>query len=341
MFLHIEVNKIKKMIYNKPLISVIIPNYNHSQYLEQRLESVFNQTYPNFEVILMDDSSTDTSREILARYATHEKVSHCVFNETNTGNTFAQWSKGIALAKGEFIWIAESDDYAEPTFLERVVQPLIDDSEVVLSYCQSNRMNETGVVTGNWKSHTDNLNVDFFENDFIINGNQFIENFLIYKNVIPNASALVIRKSVIRAFGAIEIPHELRYCGDWLLYFKWALHNKVAFIADSLNSFRYHSDSVIAKAAILESRIAIIDIDFLMRQKMMDLLEQNKSSNSICIKSKNRQIIDLLTFEKVLLYYRSKQKMKATLLALTIPRTFCQNFNFRKKVKMKLQKFFL
>ena len=58
-----------------PLISVIIPNYNHSKYLEQRLESVFNQTYTNFEVILLDDCSTDASREILERFAKHEKVS--------------------------------------------------------------------------------------------------------------------------------------------------------------------------------------------------------------------------------------------------------------------------
>ena len=322
----------------KPLISIIIPNYNHSKYLEQRLESVFNQTYSNFEVILLDDCSTDASREILERFAKHEKVSHCVFNGQNTGNTFVQWSKGIALAKGEFIWIAESDDFAAPTFLERVVQPLIDDGKVVLSYCQSNRVNELGIITGNWKSHTDNLSIDFFQNDFVINGNQFIGNYLIYKNVIPNASALLIRKSTIEALGGFEIPNELRYCGDWLLYFKLALHHKVGFVADSLNNFRYHSESVISKASNVESRISIIDIDFLMREQMMQFLKKNKTNNHFLIENINQEIINNLKYEKFLLYYRGNQKVKSLKLALTIPRTFFLNFNFEKRLRMKLKK---
>ena len=321
-----------------PLISVIIPNYNHSKYLEQRLESVFNQTYTNFEVILLDDCSTDASREILSRFIKNAKVTHCVFNTKNTGNTFKQWAKGIALAKGDFIWIAESDDFAAPTFIERMIQPLIEDEEVVLSYCQSNRVNELGVITGNWKSHTDNLSIDFFQNDFVINGNQFIGNYLIYKNVIPNASALLIRKSTIEALGGFEIPNELRYCGDWLLYFKLALHHKVGFVADSLNNFRYHSESVISKASNVESRISIIDIDFLMREQMMQFLKKNKTNNHFLIENINQEIINNLKYEKVLLYYRGNQKVKSLKLALTIPRTFFLNFNFEKRLKMKLKK---
>lgn len=323
------------------LISVIIPNYNHSKYLEQRLESVFNQTYANFEVILLDDCSTDASRDILSRFAKHEKVSHCVFNTKNTGNTFKQWAKGIALAKGDFIWIAESDDFAAPTFLERVVQPLIEDEEVVLSYCQSNRVNELGVITGNWKSHTDNLSVDFFQKDFVINGKKFIENFLIYKNVIPNASALLIRKSTFESLGHFEIPHELRYCGDWLLYFKLALHHKVSFVENSLNNFRYHSESVISRASNVESRISIINIDFLMRNQMMQFLKAKKSKKYFLIESKNREIVNHLNYEKVLLYYRGDQKVKSFILALTIPRTFILNFNFGKRLKVKLKKWLL
>ena len=99
-------------------ISIIIPNYNHAKYLPQRLESVYNQTYQDFEVILLDDCSNDDSVTILNTYAKHLKTSHVVFNDKNSGNTFTQWAKGIALAKGDFIWIAESDDVADLSFLE-------------------------------------------------------------------------------------------------------------------------------------------------------------------------------------------------------------------------------
>jgi glycosyltransferase involved in cell wall biosynthesis len=151
-----------------PLISVIIPNFNHAKYIEQRLETVFNQTYLNFEVILLDDCSTDNSRDILSQYSQQPKVSHCVFNEKNTGNTFVQWRKGLQLAKGEYIWIAESDDFCELNFLEVVVKPLIENNEVFLSYCQSNKVNQEGIVTGNWIGHTDDLDSNFFCENFCL-----------------------------------------------------------------------------------------------------------------------------------------------------------------------------
>ena len=238
-----------------PLVSIVVPNYNHGKYLKERLDSVFNQTYSNFEVILLDDCSTDNSRDILSQYSQHPKVSHCVFNDVNTGNTFVQWNKGIALAEGEFIWIAESDDFCEPNFLEEVIKPMLENKEVVLSYCQSNKVNEEQVITGNWISHTDDLDSIFFCKNFCLEGNAFIERFLIFKNVIPNSSALLIRKKALEVVGNITVENELRYCGDWLLYFKVVLNNNIAFNAQKLNYFRYHSQSVIAKASLNEKRI--------------------------------------------------------------------------------------
>lgn len=101
---------------SSPTVSIIVPNYNHSKYLNQRLDSILNQTYQDFEVILLDDVSSDNSVEILQAYSKHPKVSHLIVNEQNSGNTFKQWQKGIALAKGTFVWIAESDDFCEPHF---------------------------------------------------------------------------------------------------------------------------------------------------------------------------------------------------------------------------------
>lgn len=83
-----------------PLVSVIVPNYNHAQYLEQRLDTVFNQTYQNFEVIILDDKSTDNSLEVINRYKDNPHLSQIVVNEQNTGSPFKQWDKGINLAKG-------------------------------------------------------------------------------------------------------------------------------------------------------------------------------------------------------------------------------------------------
>jgi glycosyltransferase involved in cell wall biosynthesis len=321
-----------------PLISVIIPNFNHAKYIEQRLETVFNQTYLNFEVILLDDCSTDNSRDILSQYSQQPKVSHCVFNEKNTGNTFVQWRKGLQLAKGEYIWIAESDDFCELNFLEVVVKPLIENNEVFLSYCQSNKVNQEGIVTGNWIGHTDDLDSNFFCKNFCLEGNTFVEKFLIFKNVIPNASAVLIRKKAIELVGDITVENKLRYCGDWLLYFKVILNNNVAFNAQKLNYFRYHSQSVIAKASLDEKRISIINIDFLMRSKMITYLKKQNVENYYAILLHNNNIIKELKYEKVFLYFKNEEKFKALLTSLSIFNFFSRKFQLKKRVKLKLKK---
>ena len=87
-----------------PQVSVIIPNFNHAAYLDQRINSVLNQTYQDFEVILLDDCSTDNSKEVLLKYSDNMKVAHVIFNDKNCGSTFNQWKKGLHLAKGKYIW---------------------------------------------------------------------------------------------------------------------------------------------------------------------------------------------------------------------------------------------
>ena len=87
-----------------PQVSVIVPNYNHAPYLRQRIDSILAQTYQDFELILLDDSSTDKSEEVLLSYKDHPKVISLIINKQNSGSTFKQWDKGIELAKGEYIW---------------------------------------------------------------------------------------------------------------------------------------------------------------------------------------------------------------------------------------------
>ena len=106
-----------------PLVSVIIPNYCHAKYLDQRIQSVLNQTYPNFEVIILDDCSPDdgASRAVIEKYRFDPHVTHIIYNETNSGSTFKQWNKGFSLAEGELVWIAESDDFCEDMLLEKCI----------------------------------------------------------------------------------------------------------------------------------------------------------------------------------------------------------------------------
>lgn len=302
---------------NLPLISVIIPNYNHEQYLVQRLDSIFNQTYQNFEVILLDDCSTDESRTILSEYASNPKVSYCIFNDKNSGNTFVQWQKGIELAKGNFIWIAESDDFCDSSFIAEVIKPLLNNSDVVLSYCQSNKVDENGKKTGNWTRFTEIFESDFFSKNGIVDGNYFIENFLIFKNVIPNASAVIFRKENFKT-GFLEFNKDLKYCSDWIFYFKMIVNRKIAFIPESHNNFRYHTNSVIANAVKNENKIRIISIELLARKAQISFLKKNKPFNYYKIVSKNKALVRNLKYKKAKLLLENKQYIKGFLLLLTV-----------------------
>src|ERR1700722_12237889 len=130
-----------------PQVSVIVPNYNHARFLQKRIESVLRQTFQDFDLILLDDSSTDDSRSILSSYARDPRVT-IEFNEANSGSTFRQWNKGVRLARGKYVWIAESDDYADERLLERLVAVLDAEPEVVFVNCRSWRVDADGQVDG-------------------------------------------------------------------------------------------------------------------------------------------------------------------------------------------------
>lgn len=326
---------------DNPLISVIVPNYNHENFLKQRLESIFNQTYLNFEVILLDDCSTDNSQTILSGYAENSTVSHYIFNEINSGNTFQQWAKGISLAKGEFIWIAETDDFCGFNFLEVIIQPLLKDKEVVLAYCQSNSVNEFNEVTGTWLNHSQELKRgSVFMHDFTMEGSEFIQDFLLYKNVIPNASAVLFRRDKVIVKEHLNIDSYFRYCGDWIFYFRLLINNKVAFVSQVINNFRYHSNSVIANATQKVDYIEIINIDFKMREDMMRYISQYEVRNIKQIEINNRKRIKELLSEQVLLYYRRGNHFKTLILLGKNPDVFIKRYHFRKKVKQVIKKIF-
>jgi glycosyltransferase involved in cell wall biosynthesis len=230
-------------------VSVIIPNYNHESFLSQRIESVLNQTFQPFQILILDDCSTDNSVAIIKNFVKLYPQINFVANDVNSGSTFAQWNKGVSLASGNIIWIAESDDTAEDTFLEKLVSKFDSNKDLVLAYCQSKRMNSNGEITGTWQNHTDEFDSKLFQTNFDLNGMDFIEKFLVHKNCIPNASAVVFKKETYTKTNGAVI--HLRSHGDWLVWLQLLCYGNISFIAEPLNNFRYHNDSVIAKSHAL------------------------------------------------------------------------------------------
>ena len=210
------------------MLSVIIPNYNHAPYLKKRIDSVLNQTYQNIEVIILDDCSTDNSREIIEQYRNNAKVSHIIYNETNSGSTFKQWEKGISLSKGEFIWIAESDDWAEDFMLEKLISAF--DNQTAISYCKSYRV---------WSEDNLPAKKDYTFSFDKYDGNTFVKQNMLVYNSIENASMSIFRKKFVDLFWFNKIS-DMKYCGDWMFWVKLAEKGNVAVFPEAYNYFRQH-----------------------------------------------------------------------------------------------------
>ena len=222
----------------------------------------------------MDDASNDNSIEIIDSFvAADERLSSINYFQ-NSGNTFVQWNKGVNLAKGQFIWLAESDDIADPELLTALLKPLLEDQDVVLSYCQSHKINQQGIVTGTWADYTADLDSSQFEKSFVMDGIQFIDKYLIKRNVIPNASAVLFRKSIFDTAGGAD--EMLKTNSDWLTWLKMLCYGKVAFIHHHLNHFRYHSKSVIGLANSSKSRDQYSQqFDYILRKKYAAYVKAN------------------------------------------------------------------
>ncbi len=257
---------------NKVLVSVIVPSFNHQLYLKERLISIVQQSFEAFECIILDDASEDNSVEIIDSFVGEDDRIRSFKYLQNSGNTFVQWNKGVHLAKGEFIWLAESDDIADSELLAKLLKPLIEDQDIVLSYCQSHKMNHQGNVTGSWLDYTADLDSIQFEEDFVMEGIQFIDKFLIKRNVIPNASAVLFRKSIFDKVGGAD--EMLKTNSDWLTWLKMLCYGKVAYIHNHLNYFRYHSKSVIGLANSLKSENQYSPkFDYILRKNIIQFLK--------------------------------------------------------------------
>lgn len=226
-------------VNTRPLISVIVPNYNHRQYLPARLASIMAQSYSNIEVILLDDASQDESQLYLSEFAKEcSLVSEIVLNSVNSGRTIHQWACGAKLAKGQFTWIAESDDEALPAFLSTLVKLLNSNPSVGLAYCDSNVINAQGDSLGTY-CYTSLLyeGNNPWQNNFLMRGKEFVGRFLAFRNVIPNVSAVLFKTHVLQAYLQ---DNPLKYCADWELYTRILKNYDIAYNNQPLNYFRKH-----------------------------------------------------------------------------------------------------
>ena len=229
-------------------ISVAVPNYNYEKFLLQRIYSILNQKVKIDELIILDDCSTDDSRKLIDKIVEAIKPYinvRKIYNKQNSGTAFKQWRKGFEEATGDYVWIAEADDYCNSKFLENIIKPIKKEKNIVLSYTDTAFIDKDGyIIMKTIKPEIDILKSGHWDTDFVKDGVQEIKDFSYLNCTIANVSSVLFKRADYTKF--FEEAGEFKQAGDWLFYLDIMSVGKIAFCSKALNYYRVHGNNVTA-----------------------------------------------------------------------------------------------
>ncbi|MEZ8666106.1 glycosyltransferase family 2 protein [Vibrio splendidus] len=235
-----------------PLISVYITNYNYGKFIRKAIDSVFNQTTQDFEVIIIDDGSTDESKSIIDEYEGHPKVT--VIYQKNKGLNVSN-NVAMRVAKGKYIVRLDADDWFHESALEKLVNQLEKDNEVGLVFPDYYMVDESGEIYSEIKRHNFSDDVTLFDQP-------------------AHGACTMIRLEFLKSVGGYD---ESFSCQDgYDLWIKFVTQFKVVNVTDALFYYRQHGSNLTKnESRLLETRMA-------MKKKFLDN-KLDETLESVCI----------------------------------------------------------
>ena len=219
------------MSVEKPKVSVCIPNYNYGHFIRSSIQSVLDQTYQDFELIIVDDSSTDNSESVVKSFSDNRIKFYN--NERNIG-LVKNLNRCLCLASGQYVSILHGDDIYLPQALEKRVSSLDSNPSVGLVYSQYKIIDENGAVIGEYR---------YCQDDYIAKGEDEFKT-LILKNHI-GCPTVMVRKECYDKLGGYDERYPQP--SDWEMWLRIALHYDVAFISEPLVCYRVHQTNLTNK----------------------------------------------------------------------------------------------
>ena len=228
-----------KMSKKDPLVSVVMPAYNTEKYISEAIESILNQTFKDFEFIIIDDGSTDKTWEIIQSYAEKDKRIIPVKNEKNL-KISRTLNKGIAMSKGKYIARMDADDWSYPSRLEKQVEFMERNTDVVVS---------GGYIVVCDETLSPVYVRKYPVTDKSIRSKMFIYNPFAHPSVMFRTFPIKEEKCVY--------DHNLHGAEDYDLYFRLGKRGKFANLNDVILKYRISDNSVSYKGHVRQGLLTL------------------------------------------------------------------------------------
>ena len=250
---------------NQPLVTIITPLYNAEKFIAQTIQSVINQTYQNWEMIMVDDCSTDSSREIVKQYEKNDSRIRLIKSETNFGGPARPRNVGIENADGDYITFLDADDVWLPEKLEKQID-FIQKYNVDIVYTLANIIDENSIYRGAFNGHRIYNKLKYFMNE---------KNILYYTNFI-NINSVLMKTDKQKRFSEDKNLIALEDWSYWIDSLDSGL--KVKLLEERLLNYRVHSASISLRNTDIGYRKALYLLSFLLLNKKITISHYTFSS---------------------------------------------------------------
>ena len=257
----------------QPLVSIVFTSYNHQEYLRQALDSLINQTYPNIEIIIIDDCSNDGSQEILKEYEHYSNI-NLKLQTQNSGSYVKASNFGASFATGDYILFAQCDDFAEPTQIEILLKNFESNPSVGVVFSKSNLVNEKGeIFADDFYGREKSFKTAVKENG-LIKADKMKE-FLSFSCVIPNLSAALIKHDLFKEINGLSDQYLV--VADWEFWLDLTEKTDFYYESQPLNYFRQHATTIRSSIKMKTQIVEIYKMFYNHISKYhLELIQENK-----------------------------------------------------------------
>lgn len=258
---------------HEPKVSVIMPSYNKEKYIGSAIESVLGQSYENYELLIIDDHSSDGSIDIVRQF--HDSRIRLFQNQVNIGMA-ANRNKGIGLARGEYIALLDADDLSPAYRLLHEVEFLDQNANADVVYGGCQEIDENGVNGG--------LYISAYHNP------AYIRALLVIKDIIPNGSCMYRKAFIDRR----NIRYRENFCGmdDYMFWVECSVQGNIVGIPETLLYWRNFSDNT--TNGILEDS----EKARLRKEKYNQIHNSALKWNGFCLEERELQVFNRVFAEK-------------------------------------------